>query len=572
MRKIIFIPSLFAIFFVILCSYAFAETIKNIEAFKKDLSPMEGSVIVIQKNIYGINKGIDSGIKQGELWTLYGEGMSVKDPKTGQELGKTANPVGFFIVTRPQQQFSEIEIKCKGKCDIKSNMTARRFSDIPAVLYDTSNLGVDFYDQIRGVLPNLQWKSREVVTDSLKLKIPRENLSFVAKSNGVTLWSGGEVIGFYEFGKDEAPQKQASPYSTKVSPYASVPGISGMAVSTGSVPGLRASGVRQQVMISSYRPVGSLDQLVFNLEMFELEKGGSPHFVYFYANTLYVQSINNSKRYVYDYNGFGDVVSISTGPLGVIAFNIFIKGEGIKSRILQFTGEGFKEIVKDEPYVFAFFDTDSDGEKETLLGQNYDTMDFFGPGVWKLKIVGNSVKRIDKFSAPSTFQLNGALVYDLDRNGILEVGFYLPAKKFLIYQGSSIKWESPESLGGSIKSVIYEEQPGMQSSPTRTIIFWSQPAVLSYKDINAIVIPANEGSILSMVGGDPKRGGVGIIAPYAGGYRYHQLGTQFEGPVQSVFIYKDELYIVVVEGNFFMKRGRTHVLAVPVEDILSEII
>jgi len=572
LRKTIFLPSLTFIFFSLLCLPLFAANFKDIESFKKDLSQMEASVIVVQKGVYTINKGIDNGIKQGELWTLYGEGIAVKDPKTGEFLGNTANPSGYIIVTRPQQHFSEIEIKCKGKCDIKNNMTAKRFTDIPAVLYDTSDLGADFYDKIRGILPNLQWKGREVVTDPLKLKIPKENLAFVAKSNGITLWSGGEVIGFYEFGQEETTQKQASPYSTKVSPYVSVPGISGISSSTGAIPGLRASGIRQQVMISSYRPVGSLDQLVFNLEIFELEKGGSPHFVYFFDNTLYVQSINSAKRYTYTYNGFGDIVSISAGPMGVIALNIYIKEEGVRSRILQFSGEGFMEIVKDEAYLFEFFDIDSNGEKETLLGQNYDSKDFFGPGLWKLKITDKSLKRIDKFSAPSIFQLNGALIYDIDRNGILDVGFYLPARKFIVYQGNTVKWESPESLGGSIKSIIFEENPGMQVSPTRTLIFWSQPAVLSHKDINAIVIPANEGTIWSMVGGSPKRGGVGIIAPYAGGYRYHQLGTQFEGPVQSVFIYKDELYIVVVEGNFFMKRGRTHVLAVPVDDILAEII
>jgi hypothetical protein len=49
------------------------------------------------------------------------------------------------------------------------------------------------------------------------------------------------------------------------------------------------------------------------------------------------------------------------------------------------------------------------------------------------------------------------------------------------------------------------------------------------------------------------------------------LTTKFQGPVQSIFTYNNELYIAVVEGNAFTGQGKTHILAVPINVLKKSI-
>jgi len=140
------------------------------------------------------------------------------------------------------------------------------------------------------------------------------------------------------------------------------------------------------------------------------------------------------------------------------------------------------------------------------------------------------------------------------------------AKKLVVYERNRLIYESAEPLGGSIKTVQVEPTlPGI-SNP-KTFVIWSQPAVVKTGETAVAAIAANENTFWNMVGGAPSKGTVGILYPTGGRLVLRKLNTAFDGPVQSVFTYKDELYVVVVTGDFFMGTGQTHILAITFKDL-----
>jgi hypothetical protein len=108
-----------------------------------------------------------------------------------------------------------------------------------------------------------------------------------------------------------------------------------------------------------------------------------------------------------------------------------------------------------------------------------------------------------------------------------------------------------------------------ESNPPKDVPVWPQSALFSSDRVLFAVVPANQTGIWSIVGGRSKNGGLGLLCPGNGTYTFRLLTTKFQGPVQSIFMYDNELYIAVVEGNIFTGRGKTHIIAVPM-DVLKK--
>ncbi len=548
-----------------------AETPKD--RLVRDLSPLEASVIPGPGGKNLINKGFDEGVHVGDLWTVFGKGERVVDPSTGRHLGDMPVPVGRARVTRPERLFSEAVFTCiRPPCTIKPGMTVRRFDGIPAAFYDVDGVGRPLYEWCRGALSHLAWEEYQRITDPSGITPKGDAVIFVAKGGDLTVWSGGEIRGMYEAVYGTSKTSPLARSDAFVTPSALPAGLAGARTSSQPIfPGLAGvGGIAARIDVRSYRAVGSLDTLVHSLEIDSLDSSGKPSFIYLSGRSVFVQPIGERERYQYTYEGFGEVLSLSVGEDGLLALNIYIKGEGARSRILKYADHGIHVVAKDLSYYLTFFDLDGDGTRESLIGENYDSDSFFGPGIYRLEVRNGSVKRVGDFSAPTGFILNGALVADLDGDGTLEMGYYNVGKKFVLTSRGREVWTSPEALGGSIKSFhIPSNEP--QTPTPKNIILWSQPAIVSFGERKVAVIPSNESSLWNVVGGAPKKGGVGILYASGGGYRFSELATEFAGPVQDVFVYKDELYIVVVEGNFFTGNGRTHVLALPLKELAASL-
>lgn len=531
---------------------------------------MEANVVDGPSGLVLLDKGLQDGVHLGDLWTIFERGKKVKDP-SGKELGEIKVPIALAMVTKSEKQFSIVKVEClKLGCKARAGLTARRFEDVKVFFYDIGGGSKTLYEWLRANLSHLNWQDYRQAADEAQVVPSLNNLFFVAKKDSLTVWSGGEVMGVYQEG--QTPIGTGMPaYTTAPGPmvYPSPlpPGLAGARSSLQpTLPGIAGSGLATKINISSYRPVGSLNQLVHSLEINSLDSLDKPYFVYLFGRDLYAQQIGARERIAYSYEGFGEVMYASVGENGIIALNIYIKEEGLRSKLLKFNGNSFQVIGNDLDYVLCFFDLDGDGAKETLLGQNYNEESLFGPAIYKLEIIKSGVKRKGRFTAPSGLTLNGAMIADLTGNRAFDFGFYNVGRRFVVYERGAEIWSSPESFGGSIKAVLVPNIEPEDPTP-QNIIIWSQPAIINFGERQVAAIPANESSLWNVVGASPKKGGMGILYSMGGGIRFTELATDFAGPVQDVFVYKDELYIVVVEGNFFTGRGRTHVLALPLKEL-----
>lgn len=527
-------------------SQVWAESLESLTA---DLSRIEGSIFFTSNGKTLINKGKTSGVHKGDLWTISEPGEIVKDPATGKTLGQLNTPIAHGLTVKVEQEFCEITYTCiQPNCKIKQGQIARRFDEIPVIFQDATGEGIGLYELLRSKLPHLKWETYTRTQGAFTQPVQVNHIFIHAAQDMVTIWSGGETIALY---KTSSLLPKEQPTTTSIG--------------QGTIPGLK-SGSTSQLTYESFRHVGSLDFLVDHVELTKVDTSNNLYFVYLSKRTLAIQPADKPERFSYSYDGFGEVIGISIGTNGLIALNIYIPKEGFKSRILHFNGDHIEVVAKNIPYAMSFFDLNGDGTKETLIGQNFDKEDLFGAAIHKLEITGNDVVKKESFSVPAAWNINGAFIADINGNGALDYGYYNVGKKLVIYERNRLLYESAEPLGGSIKSIQVEATlPGI--SNVKTFIIWSPPAVVKTGETSIIAIAANENTFWNMVGGTPSKGTVGVLYPTGGKLALRKLNTAFDGPVQSVFTYKDELYVVVVNGDFFTGTGQTHILAITFKDL-----
>lgn len=536
---------LFVLMLVGITSQAQAE---SLDSLTTDLSRIEGSLLTTSDGRILINKGKTSGVHKGDLWTISEPGESIKDPVTGKMLGQLSTPIAHCRTVKVEQEFSEITCTCiQSNCKPKQGQIARRFDEIPVIFQDSTGEGTGLYELMRSKLPHLKWEAYTRIQGTFTPPAQMDRVFVHAAPDMVTIWSGGETVALYKT-SSLLPKTQASAPSA----------------GTGPIPGIKGSNT--QLTYESFRHVGSLDFLVDHVELAKLDASNNLYFIYLSKRTISIQPAGKPERFSYSYDGFGEVLGISVGTDGLIALNIYIPKEGFKSRILRFNGDHIEIAAKNIPYMMAFFDLDGNGTKETLIGQNFDKEDLFGAAIHKLAISGNDVVKKESFTVPASWNVNGAFIADINGNGTLDYGYYNVGKKLVVYERNRLIYESAEPLGGSIKSIQVEPTlPGI-SNP-KTFIIWSPPAVVKTGETSIVAIAANDNTFWNMVGGPPSKGTVGILYPTGGRLVLRKLNTAFDGPVQSVFTYKDELYVVVVSGNFFSGTGQTHILAITFKDL-----
>ncbi len=558
---------IFSLFLPLNSVYAEKATVDEIV---RELGTMEATVIKSPDGRHLINMGAGNNVKKGSLWTLYSTGEQVIEPVTGKKLGVLPVPLAICKVTRVEKNFSEISVKCfKESCNIKSGITATRYSEIKTMFYDVNGSSFRLYELIRAKLPSLDWQGYQSIENSADVTQLPEGVVTVADKGIVTIWSGGEILSIYdELTSARSLPQPAPPQSTL--PVTETKEGDQKQETVASPPGIMIPGLSTNLKIENYRAVTSIDHIVDSVGIIESDGAKRPYFIYLSNKTLYARAVGTGERYQYDYKGFGDVINMSLGPNGLIALNIYVQGEGMNSRILKFTTDGFTVLTKDIEYILEFLDMNGNGVNESLIGQDFDTESFFGSGVFRLAVDDlGKITQHDSLPAPKGFNLLGAIMADLDGNEINDTAYYNPGRKLVIYEANQQKWESPSSFG-SIKSMLIDDIVNESNAP-RGVPVWPQSALFSVDNALFAVVPANQAGIWGMVGGSAKNGKLGLLCTNNGTYAFRFLTTKFQGPVQSIFTYNNELYIAVVEGNAFTGQGKTHILALPMNVLKKSI-
>lgn len=565
LTRIILLSFILLFFLPLNCFSAATATADKIA---KDLAILEATVIKGADGRYLLNMGADKNIKKGSLWTLYSKGEQIIDPNTGKKLGELPVPLAVCKVMRVEKYFSEITVKCfKKKCDIQPGVKAKRFREIKARFQDVDGTSFHLYELIRARLPSLDWQAYQRIETTHRPIPSPDEIVIVADKKNLTIWSGGEILTVYE----ELPSVIFSSQAPTVKPGLPVTEKKESTLTQKNIPGLSklTPGLSTTLEIKNYTVVADIDHPVVSMGIMVPDGSDIPYFIYFYNKTVDARAVDGSEKYQYDYKGFGDVVNMSLGHNGLIALNIYVQDEGLKSRVLRFSSRGFTVLLKGIDYFIKFPAICENGMKSSFVGQNFDPEDFFGSGIFRLGLDdSNGIKQYGIINVPSGFNLSGSIFADLNGNGIAESVFYNAGGKLVIYEDDKQKWESSSQFVPA-KSILIDSLMNETNAP-KDLPLWSQPVLFQFDNNVFAVIPANDSGFFRTIIGSPPNGRLGILCPYNGTYTFRLLDTRFQGPVQSVCMYDNILYIAVVEGNVFdgiSGTGNTHVLSLPVKDL-----
>ena len=531
----------------------------NPDKIAHTLAPLEAAVIKSQDGRYLLNMGTDNHIKKGDLWTLYTSGEQIIDPGTGKKLGALPVILAVCNVIRVDKSFSEITIKClKEPCDIQSGLTTHRFRDIKTTFQDVTGSSFHLYELIRARLPELDWQAYQSIENTPRPIPPPDEIIIVADKKSLTIWSGGEIAAAYEKSPSIIPDSRAATSLSELpvtEKKKNIPGLSN------NIPGLSTT-----LEIKNISTVTGIDHPVISMGIMTPIDSTTPYFIYLYNRTVDARAMDGTKKFQYDYKGFGDVINMSMGPNGRIALNTYVQSEGMRSRVLQFSSSGFAVLTKDISHFLEFSGTGKKEMARSLIGQDFDAESYFGPVAFHLDADSDgTIKRHDTIKIPAGFRLPGAFFADLNGNGTPETAFYNAGGKLVVYEANKEKWESGAPFGPS-NAILIEDMIDETNAPT-DLRLWPQPVLFQFDNLVFAVIPANDSEFWRTVSGNSQNGGLGILCPHNGTYTFRLLNTRFQGPVQSVCLYDQLLYIAVVEGNTYTGKGITHVLSLPIADL-----
>lgn len=542
-----------------------------------DLHTIEAKIIVRPDGQLLLNKGTANSVHRGDLWSIHEQGEVVTDPESGAPLGSLDIVIATVKVVGTEKHFSEIIPAGEGSKQIRTGLLALRYDDIKTLFLDSDSGNYRLYEKLRLSLPDLQWQGYKKIDPQIVPNIPDDTLVIYAGKERLTIWCGGEIVKIYEKGRMVARVKPAAPIAsvplaTKpplIQPVAPPQRQSGVANKTSStpVPGLMTPGMSSKIGGQDYRSAGSIDTIIYNLDMAEFDQSSTPWFVYLDKNGLYIQPVlGEGTSYLYRYEGFGEIVDISVGENGMIAMNIFNQSEWqMQSRLLRFADGRFEVVVSDINYILSYVDVNGDGSKE-LIGQSFDEEIFFGSGVYELSLRANSLSRIRTIHVGPAFRIFGAFWADLDNNQTMEIGFYNYGRYLQLNNCKKELWQTTDVFGGSISDVEIENIESEGATSRREIV-WPQPAVIPYKKGCFVALAYNDPSLLNMISVRPRNGEIRILYKNNGHYFLRRLNAAFEGPVQAVFARGDELYCAIIEGNIFTGKGRTNVIAFSIEEL-----
>ncbi len=569
-----------------------------------------------QKNAI-INKGYTNKVKKGDIWTIFSKGEKIIDPTTGKALGSLPIPVALCRVTDAEASFSEVSIKNlqnknnKKPYKVKSGQTALRFKDVNTIFMDVGGKNYSLYKSIRAELPSLNWEGYKKIDRRPETFSMPYGVVILAENNQITIWSGGEILlskSLIYANKSASPMSSSTGTTNNTSlnstskPNANIQASAAPVIGTSSsaaiakatapsvakpslpapssqvqAKGKTASplnlltpGLASNIKINNYRSAGTIDKIVLNMGIMKCDNNASPFFVYLSGQTIFADSIDGKEHYKYKYDGFGEILNMVIGKDNLIVLNIFVKdNDDMESRILSFKNGRFEIVAQDINYILSMMDTNGDGINDSIYGQEFDSENFLGTNTYLLSLESGSIVRVKKIPSLPSFNIMGAFICDLNHNGIKDIGFYNAGRKFVIYENNKEIWESSTLLCGSVKNILYDD-PLSEFDAPKQISIWSMPAIIQSNGKYFVAVPANQSGLLSVVGGGPEKGGLAILSRHKNNYMLRKIDSQFQGAIQSVFTYGNELYLSVVEGNLFTEEGRTDILALPLKDITGK--
>ena len=216
--------------------------------------------------------------------------------------------------------------------------------------------------------------------------------------------------------------------------------------------------------------------------------------------------------------------------------------------------------------IMGAFDTDGDRRPETLLGQRFDPVNFFGRSIRKMVLEnGRLALAPNPLALPMGFTVIGGTLADLTGSGALET-IYVKNGVLHIHEGRQLFYRTSKSVGGSLSRLTYDIDPTAKTPKSTTAVFEIAPDVadLDHDGRPELLAAASQQSQVTI-----PSVGAGIDQPRMAVFRYRNgrfemgnLGHALEGSVQGLTMHGNQVYFVVSNpGSELKADGRSHLLA-----------
>lgn len=556
--------------------------------------PANGILIAIQDDDYIVSLDASAGVMVGDLLSIVTPGEKLIDPASGAVLGSLDTVKGILKITRIRSGFSHARpmgtISKAQKGD-----SVRRYQNLTAIFQDQQGTGSDLYNQLVSGLPSLEWQGyypvQKIQDPSSDDPNKRAQLTFVLTDSSLKIQdSTGQVIRSFPIVDQTTAVDQpttlskASAYQPVLPVVAPSPPVT-TSVSQPVVAWERPSQknlaqVEYTAEYPGYQTLGEFPGIVLmadftldNEQQLVATSDGS--IINVFVVTDQMQLVDSEKsvqsgnihavtwwRPEVDGQLYLTVTASSTASsYSTTAETVFT------SSVYRFSDGQLSLVVHSLPYLLGTFDRDSDGSKETLLGQSFDLDTVYG-SVRELKLEKGGLNDFEPdFELPLYFPVQGSLLADLTGDGKAETIYTRKGILYIISNGKLL-YESARQMGGSLSQLTYDVNPGQADALFRSIAF-EVPQIVADIDgdgMPELIAVSAESSVFRMPGLDSGGGEswLSVIKYQNGRFVKGTLGEKLEKPIQGLTISQGKAMIVLSRKDSILSgQGQSYLLALP---------
>jgi hypothetical protein len=491
-------------------------------------------------------------------------GEAVVHPVTGKVLGALEETKAILQVTRLRQGYSYARLLRK-TAEIKAGDPIRRFENLPAVMWDYMAAGKTFSSQLQSILPGLDWQTYESAQHLRPEKLPPSSgktydLMFILTENGL------EVRGpdFQILHQYDLPESISVAAKVPLAAQETESPPAGMPEEKGDI---RFSAVFKQA-----RTIGNLPGVTLMSDFVK------------FGDQLLMATTDGSQIYIFEVTDKLDRIAKGDTPVPaqILALNWWLPAEGepvyltvvawndrkLASTIFKFKDGHLSPVKMDIPRILGTFDLDGDGRPETLLGQTFDSEDFFGANIKKLILSDGKIKNArPPISFPRRFTVLGSQIADLTGDGNLE-SVFIRSGILYVYRGKKQVYASPKEMGGTISVLTYEKELLTKDIMTQTAAFEISPVATDLDSdgrLELLTVSSHK-TFFNVQGITPnvKKTRLAVLKYHDGRFIKGTLGEDIDRPIQGLAVSDDRVLFLISEPSSLLgKQGRSHLLGYP---------
>jgi hypothetical protein len=544
------------------CFAAFASNITVIpaqagliEQITEDFRPLSGYIVKSIGNEFIIDLDQSHGVSKGDLFSIVSTGEAVVHPVTAKVIGTLEEAKGILQVTRLKQGYSYARLLEKST-EIKPGDPIRRFENLPAIIWDYTGGGRVFSDQLQSALPGLEWRDYDSgqLTKPQKLLLPpgqSATIYFILTDSGIEV-RGPEFVVLHKY--DLPPSLSAMLKKSTQTPVT----------------------IPEEKTDIDYSADFRLAQTIGNLPGVTL----MADFVEF-GDQLLLATTDGSEIYVFEVTDNLRLITNSDTPVPaqILALNWWLPVEGkppyltvvawsdrkVVSTIFRFYGGRLTPIKGDLPRILGTFDLNGDGLPETLLGQTFESEDFFGTNIKKLFFKDDKIKsERPPIFLPPGFTVLGSQITDITGDGKLE-SVFVRSGILYIYFGKKQLHASQKEMGGTISVLTYEKDLLTKDIMTQTAAFEISPVAT---DIDGdgrleLLVVSSAKPFFTAPGITPnvRNTRLAVLKYQDGRFVKSAIGEEIERPIQGLTVSDERVLFIISEpGSIFGKEGSSHLL------------